>query len=221
MMRALRLVAAVLIIAGAIVLAAYEIYELVRTGTCGAPAGAVAARACPEGTGLRIVLLILAIFVLPFVGLALAPDRRVALGGSWWIFLWIAMGGAAIVAGYGPAAPESAEEGSLGVGITFLAIGLLSLLGAAWTGMSARGRATVPTPSASRLPDAAPPPPDPELAELDRLVQQAAAERVAPSGDAAVRPIAERLAKLDELRDAGLITDAERAARRREILDEI
>jgi len=137
-MRPLRLIAGLLIISGSIVLSADALYELVRIGTCGAPAGAIAYRECPAGTGGHILALIAGTFVLPFVGVLLAPVNKAALGVLWWCFLWVAMGSAALVAGYGPSAPEETKGDALGVGITFLAIGVISLLGSLALAFAAR-----------------------------------------------------------------------------------
>lgn len=224
MTRLLRLLLAALMIGGSIVLAAAMIYELTRTGTCGAPAGAVAIRECPEGTGGQVLLLILAIFVIPFAGMGIAPTGRVFLGGVWWCFVWIAMGSAAFVAGYGPAAPPGAEDGALGVGITFVAIGGLSLVGVVVAGFLARNqpstqeiRARLEASSRPKQPAKPRPAPPSPMETLAGQLETIAQARRSSEDD----PIAARLRKLDELHTAGLITGAEHAARRREILDEV
>lgn len=233
-MRLLRLVVGVLLIAVSIILSAAALYGLTRTGSCGATGAAVAIRECPEGTGTQVLVLIASIFVMPFAGMAIAPTGRVFLGGVWWCLVWIAMGGAALVAGYGPAAPPGAEDGALGVGITFLAIGGLSLIGAVVTGVLAtRGMSRAelrarssgppkktkpkPKPSPSPAPAATDQFADRQMSTLAQQLGSVAKARSATQDD----PLAARLRKLDELRTAGLITDAEHAARREEILDEV
>jgi hypothetical protein len=227
--RLLRLLVAIALIGGSIVAAAASIYALTRTGNCGAPGAAIAVRECPDGTGGQVLLLITSIFVAPFAGFAIAPTGRVFLGVVWWCFVWIAMGAAAFVAGYGPAAPAQAEEGALGVGITFLAIGGLSLLGlvvAALVGRSAvakhgppldKARTPAPPPRAAAGPTTPVGGPRPGMATLAQQLGAVAEARAATEGD----PLAARLRKLEELRRAGLITDGEYDTRRREILGEV
>lgn len=185
-----RLVTAVVLVGGSVVLASSALYELVRTGTCGAPPGAVAIRACPDGTGLHVLTLVAAIFVVPFVGLAIAPVARLLIGLLGWCLVWIGMGSAAFVAGHGPAAPPGVADDAQAVGITFLAIGGLSLAGLGVAALIARRP----------------------------LVAGSAPPSSASSGHR--DPLTVRLRELDELRDAGRITDAEHAERTLDLLDE-
>lgn len=216
MTTSLRQLLGVTIIAGAIVLSAYEIYELVRVGTCGASPGAVPIRACPDGTGLHVLLLILGIFVLPFLGAYLARNGGLLI--AWWCLIWIAMGAASLVAGHGPGAPVGAESGADGVGITFLAIGVLSLLGVLAIARSVRGTpreriAAMPREfGVTGVPSAAP-------ADTQRLATAPGSAATAPTP--AEGSVEARLGKLQELRVAGLITEAELAERRRAILEDV
>lgn len=234
MIRLLRLLVGIALVGGSVVLASYAIYELVRTGTCGAPPGAVAVRACPDGTGADALLLVAAIFVIPFVGIGISPVARLLLGLLGWCFGWIGMGSAAFVAGHGPAAPPTAGDDATAVGITFLAIGGLSLLGLIVAGIVARrtspdddgrGDGTPRTGRRAKRRGATPPDPattpvggpQPSMATLAQQLGAVAQARAATQDD----PLAARLRKLDELRAAGLISDAEHDARTLEILDEV
>ncbi len=221
MTTSLRQLLGVTLIAGAIVLSAYEIYELVRVGTCGAPPGAVALRECPDGTGGHVLLLLLGIFVLPFLGAYVARNGGLLI--AWWCLLWIAMGSASLVAGHGPAAPLQTDGADAGA-ITFLGIGVLSLLGAVAV---ARGTRGTPAERVGALPRefgvaGAPPAHRPvtpgDVQPLATLLGAAAAKAAASP---AAGPVEARLRKLQELRAAGLITEEELVARRREILDEV
>lgn len=206
----------VVIGAGCVVLASFEIYHLVRTGSCASGGPYVSARPCPSGTGGRILLLIASIFVLPAVAVVLFAGRapgagRTAANASGlsallWTFGWIGMGSAAWVAGHGPAAPADGAEGSTAVAITFWGIGGVSLLLALLMARGARavdrrlGRVTaaaVPRPAPS-------PPPAPRMPTPD------------PQDD-----VAARLRHLDDLQRQGLVTPEEYSAKRREILGDI
>jgi hypothetical protein len=204
----------VVLAAAAVVVASATIYHLVRTGSCASGGPYVSARPCPTGTGLRILALIGSIFVLGPLSVFVFASRAkgisgvppvAGLVGLLWSVGWIAMGTAAWVAGHGPAAPVDGGEGSAGVAITFWAIGGISLLfvvvGLLGAGAAARSRAAAGPP---RAPSAAPPPP-PRAPAL-----------VAPA--APVSDVARRLEQLDELRALGAVTEAEYAAKRREIL---
>lgn len=213
---AIRGLIGVLLGAAAIVIAALQIYELVRVGSCASGGPYLSARPCPSGTGWRIVALIGAIFVLAPGSVFVFGSRTkgiVGVGGYiglLWSLGWIAMATAAWVAGHGPAHPASGGEGSTGVAITFWAIGglslvvvLLGLVGAA-RGSRASGQAAVAGDIG--LPRVPPPPPRPTPVP----------EASAPAGD-----IARRLAQLDELRALGAVTPAEYDAKRRDILGDI
>jgi amino acid transporter len=208
----LRQLVGVTVIAAAIVLSTYEIYELVRIGTCGAPPGAVPIRACPDGAGAHVLLLILGIFVLPFLGAYLA--RNAGLLIAWWCLLWIAMGSAAIVAGHGPAAPPQ-PDGADAVAITFLAIGILSTLGAL---ALARGVSQSPMGARAQVAHEMGLAPEPPRAAPDPVPAE-------PISDAeletALDTVEERLQTLKRLRASGLITEQELVERRRRILDEV
>ncbi|MTD45087.1 hypothetical protein GKE82_12490 [Conexibacter sp. W3-3-2] len=223
MSRLLRLLGAVAIVGLSIVLATAAIYELIRTGTCGAPPGAVAVRPCPEGTGGQVLQLIGSIFVLPAVGIALAPVARQLLAGLWWCYLWLAMGAAAMVVAYGPASPPGSSGDALGVGITFLAIGgfslllILGLMTIARRGSADAEEVLARARAEGRLGPTRFPADGDAMATLAGQLGAIARAREATDDD----PVAGRLRKLDELRAAGLITDAEHAARRRAILDEL
>jgi len=204
--------------AAAVAIASLEIYELVRVGSCASGGPYLSARPCPSGTGLRIVALIGAIFVLAPASVFIFGSRaKGAEGGSGvagfigllWSLGWIAMASAAWVAGHGPAHPPSGGEGSTGVAITFWAIGGVSLLvvlaGLVGSVRSARasthaesGLAHVPAPAPPPRPAYVPAPPPAPVPDLAR-----------------------RLKQLDELRALGAVTTAEYDAKRREILGEI
>lgn len=220
---------AVLIAAGAVVLASYEIYHLVRTGSCASGGPYVSARPCPAGTGGRILLLIAAIFVMAPAAVAVFATRARgvkgvagagALTGLLWTFGWIAMGSAAWVAGHGPAAPADGGEGSTAVAITFWALGGFSLLGGLLLVRGARAGERAVTQRAARAPAPAPAPP-PRPVQVQQLATALGAVAHQRTDAAEVDDVARRLKQLDELQAMGAITADEHAAKRREILGEI
>ncbi len=231
----------------AVSLAALEIYELSRIGTCASGGPYISARPCPEGTGGHVLLLIAAIFVLPAIAVAVFALRAkglkggISVGGmivNLWTFGWLAMGTAAWVAGHGPAHSGDSAAGSTSVAITFWGIGGVSLIavlfavrGAA-TGQRSLQKAMAerdrqgtnrPQPKAPAPPPRPPRPATgqpvaPSLANLASTLSEVSRQK---ADDAEVSDVARRLKQLDELRALGAVTGAEYDAKRREILGEI
>lgn len=120
---------------GALVLFDWSLYQLVQTGTCASGGPYLSARPCPEGTGLRIAGLIVAIPV-GLIGCALLSFSRRgnwrAAIGVWlvaWALLFVSSGVVALVAVY--ASDDPVVEGArLGVWIMaaiFIPMGLVPL----------------------------------------------------------------------------------------------
>jgi hypothetical protein len=242
-----RTLVGVLLIAGSVALASVVIYDLVRIGSCGSDGTYIAVRPCPDGTGLKILGLIVSIFVAPFAGMGLLATRHagdaqrgpaaVSVGVLWFFLLFTCMGAASLVAGRGPAAPESPGLRSAGtwIGVTFLVMGAPVLLFMVWRTLRAPAPRTVPPALPGRPLSTTPAPrtgptASPKTAGMATLATQletiARMRGVTPApapahGADDAEHVAARLRELDELRASGLVTDEEHAAKRRQILADL
>jgi hypothetical protein len=204
----------------------WGLFHLVRQGSC----GTLRTAACPDDVGLWIVAIVVSVTVGAPLAIAIGGRGR---GGSPWllgpllVLVPVGLLAGAVVSLVGVSAdPDTRWVGILIGGLA----GLLTLLGlrgaivgrrrAAHLQATQRQRAAV----AARRP--APPPqrpaaPDLRTQQLGILAAQLT--RVAEAAVARGGPdtVAPRLKRLDELRQSGLITEEEHAARRREILAEI
>jgi len=110
-----------LMVGVALVLSTWAMYGLIRTGSCGSGGAVVYSRACPAGTGLKILGLMGSIFLaLGGVGVA----SMASLGVLWFGLFFTLSGTDALIVAYGPASPP----GSSGVGL-FLGILFTGLMG--------------------------------------------------------------------------------------------
>lgn len=103
--------AAVVLLAAAISAAASALYFLVLVGSCESGTGVVTTRPCPEGTGLRILLVISGVFAsLAAIGLFRRreprPEPGAPLGKATWVLGFLALAAAFLMAGFGPDAPD-------------------------------------------------------------------------------------------------------------------
>jgi hypothetical protein len=209
----------------------WALYHLVRTGTCASGGPYVSARPCPKGTGGHIVALIGGIFGgLIAVGLwsASRPMDRTGpgLGIVMWVLGFTLAGGAALLAGVGPAHPSGggSTAGGIIVGAIFIPMGLAGLFGVASSartsrsssrlGLAGAGSSIMPMGGAVRLSDAlaagrAMRPP------TQTSTPTPAAPAAAGSGD-----VLSRLERLAELHGEGALTDAEFADQKRKLLGE-
>jgi hypothetical protein len=194
-----------------IVAVAWALYHLMRIGTCASGGPYVSARPCPSGTEGKILALAGGI-VGALIGTGVYATRgrgaggTVGLGVVMWSLLFLSMAGAALVAAYGPAYNDApgTRTAAIILGIVFIPMGLIPLLAlGGWRRGRSKLAATVGTPTPSPPPRPAPAP--------------AAPAAPANPGSGA----AERLRKLDELRDAGLITQSEFDDKKAEILKEL
>jgi hypothetical protein len=196
-----------LAIAGASLVALdWGIYHLVRTGTCASGGAYVSARPCPPGTGLHILAVVGSVFG-GVLGVATYAGRgsggrpsRIGLGTLMWSLLFLSIAGSVALAAFGPA-----SGGDSGVKVTatviaaiFVPMGLMPLLAGALGG--------------HRRPDQAVPLVSPPLI---------AAARPIPPRRAADRDPLERLARLGDLRDRGIVTEAEFEEQKRRLLGEV
>ncbi len=240
----IRTLLGIVLIAGSVALAAVTIYHLVRIGSCGSDGTYVAVRPCPDGTGLKILGLIASIFVVPFAGMGLLATRgsggaqrdgaAMGIGVMWFLLLFTCMGAAAFVAGRGPAAPSTPGLRSAGtwIGVSFMLVGGPALLFLVWRTLTApaprppaalpgRPLSTTPAPRSGPTPPAGPATPGMATlaAQLQTVARMRGVEADAAASDG--HDVAARLRELDALRAAGLVTDEEHAAKRRQILADI
>ncbi len=120
---------------GALVAFDWALYEVVQTGTCASGGPYVSARQCPEGTGLRVAVLMLAV-PLGLVGCALLSASRRgrwrAAVGVWvvaWALLFVSSAVVALVAVNSSDEPvvEGAKSGITIMAVVFIAMGLAPL----------------------------------------------------------------------------------------------
>jgi hypothetical protein len=117
-----------LMVGVSLVLTTWALYHLIRTGNCGSGGAVVYSRACPAGTGLKILAMMAGIF-LALGGVALAGMASL---GVLWFGLFFTLGGAdALLVGYGPASPPGSSGVGLFLGILFTGVmGLPVVVGA-------------------------------------------------------------------------------------------
>jgi hypothetical protein len=199
------------LIAFCIVSLSYAIYQLLQIGTCASGGPYVSARQCPAGTerlGLVIPAVILGLLAgcWFYAGRGKAPGSdRPPNNGLLAVWVWtgifwsIAVG--AFLGVWGPDANPGpgAKTGGLIVGFLFVPMGALGLLGIGvpWGRRHAQSVGAVPL----NLPGSA-------------RVAKAAIKRM-PGLD----PVG-RLERLEQLRRSGVVTDAEFARLKAEILSE-
>lgn len=137
---AVRTLIGMAMIAAGVLLAAWALYELIRIGTCASGGPYVSARECPPGTGTKIFGLLGGIF-LTLIGAVVVPGAAIA--GVAWGLGFTMLGGAFLVAGFGPAAPEDDEIRWVGafVGGLFVLMGLPGLFAILAAGRRGGGRA--------------------------------------------------------------------------------
>jgi hypothetical protein len=203
----------------------YGLWELMNTGTCASGGPYVSARPCPEGTAEK-ALLLPGGFILGFIGVAVfamrgrrpgAPEdaRRLSPWLMGWTPLFLGTGVVALVAGLQAEGPQASTAQWTGIFLAamFIPMGLAPLIATLAFGSSrkrsnaltnevirnaARAASSRQRPAAPR-PQPSPPTPAP-----------------GPSGD----PL-ERLRKLGELRDQGVLSPDEFAAAKSRILAEL
>lgn len=227
----------------------YAVWELMSIGTCASGGPYVSARECPEGT-VGKALLIPAGLIVGGIGIVVfalrgqrpgaADDARrlsaIVLG---WSALFLATGVVILVGGFSSDAPDAGNAKLTGIIIAavFIPMGLVPLR---WiVGRSAlRRRYNAITSqflqSAEGMPAAAPgpvgpprsaPPPGPvgpprSAPPAPPAPPAPTPPRPAPAADVAGDPV-ERLRKLGELRDAGVLTRSEFDAAKSRILAEL
>jgi hypothetical protein len=102
-----------------LVLSTWALYHLIRTGSCGSGGAVQYTRACPAGTGGKILGLMGSIFLaLGGVGVA----GLAALGVLWFGMFFTLAGGVALLVGYGPASPPGSQGVGLFLGILFTGV---------------------------------------------------------------------------------------------------
>lgn len=106
-------------VGGSLLLCAWAIYHLMRTGSCASGGVYVSARPCPAGTGSHVLGLLGSIF-LALAGTFVA--RSVALGVLWFGMFFTVIGAAALLVAWGPAAPPDDQSGGVVMGIVFIVI---------------------------------------------------------------------------------------------------
>jgi Short C-terminal domain len=204
----------------------WALYHLVRTGTC-ASGAYVSARPCPSDTGAKIVGLMGSIFAL-LIGGAIYAARggkgygaTLGMGVVLWSLLFISLAAATFVAAFGPANNDApgAKTAAVILAIVFLPMAILPLIGAVGFGAGRKRFSlggsdtprTYPKPAPAQTPFSIPP--------ARPAAAAAPTPSSAPGGQAG--DVATRLRKLDELRDSGLLTDAEFEAKKAELLREL
>ena len=136
------------------------------------------------------------------------------MGVVLWSLLFICLAVSTFVAAYGPANNDApgAKTAAIVLMVVFLPMGLIPLLGAVGFGVGRRrfqgadAPRRYPTPAPPQYPIPTPPVAPPAGA--------------APGGGQA-GDVAARLRKLDELRESGLLTEEEFAAKKAELLREL
>ena len=210
----------------------YSLHELMQVGTCASGGPYVSARPCPEGTAEK-ALLIPAGLIVGMVGLivfalrgrrpgAESDSRRVSAALLGWSSLFIVTGVVAALTSYGPGSDPDQDARWVGIFLfaLFVPMGLAGLLVARagrrtriWASQqidmsglqqfaTTPGRAGAPPP-ASPATAARPSPPAPSAP-------------VPTTGD----PV-DRLRRLGELRDKGVLSPAEFDAAKARILAEL
>lgn len=206
-----------------LVVMTWALYHLVRTGTCASGGPYVSARPCPSDTGTKILGLMGSIFALLIGGGIYAARGNRGHGGGTlgmgvvlWSLLFISLAVATFVAAYGPANNDApgAKSAAIILAIVFLPMGIFPLLGTVGFGIGRKRLKGKVSEAVKRYPTPAPPPVDFSPRPVPTGATPAAPATL--SGD-----VADRLRKLDELRDSGLLTEEEFAAKKTELLKEL
>jgi hypothetical protein len=189
----------------------YALWELMNTGTCASGGPYVSARECPEGTAAK-ALLLPGGFVLGFIGVAIWAMRGRRPGAAkdarqvnpflmGWTPLFVITGAVALVAGLQADGPDASGAKFAGIflGALFIPMGLAPLPFVLPRRGSKRDRGSRPV--------------------TKQVVRRA--ERPAPRPAEADGDPIERLRKLGELRDQGVLSPAEFAAAKSRILAEL
>jgi hypothetical protein len=210
-----------LLVAGvSVVLFDFGLFHIVRTPSCGSNGTSYAGPPCPPGTGGYILSLIGGIFGgLIGIGLFAARGRKGSAAGSiglgliMWCLLFVTAAGSIAYSAYGPGNRDStgAKTTSIILGVIFLPLGLAALplaIGGRRKSQQFVQLSTTGLPPSVVVPTFATPyarPPAP-----------------APTPTAASEedPL-EKIAKLGQLRDRGLLTPEEFEAQKKRLLGEI
>jgi hypothetical protein len=216
----------------------YALWELMNTGTCASGGPYVSARPCPEGTAEK-ALLLPAGFILGFIGMGVftARGRRPgAAKDAWqvspwlvgWAPLFIGTGIVALVAGLQAEGPDAGAAKWTGIFLAalFIPMGLAPVPFALPRRKSRRRKRFDPITkqairqaeqrgSRSRKGDAARPDRPPRPAPAPHPVTPT------PVGSPAAADPIDRLRKLGELRDKGVLSPDEFAAAKSRILSEL
>jgi hypothetical protein len=196
------------------------LFHLVRTPTCGTT-GTYVSRPCPPGTAGHILSLIGGIFGgLIGIGLFAARGRKGSLTGSigigviMWSLLFVTAAGSIAYSAYGPGNRDSsaAKTTSIILGVIFLPLGLAPLPFAIggrrkaqqFVQLSTTGFPTSGVPGFGAPPYVRPPTPRPPT----------------PAAPAQEDPL-EKIARLGQLRDRGLLTPEEFEAQKKRLLGEV
>ena len=215
-----------LILAGiSVVLFDWGLFHLARTPSCGSSStSSFVGPPCPPGTGAHILALIGGIFgALIGIGLFAARGSRGSAAGSaglgliMWMLLFVTAAGSIAYSAYGPGNRHSsgAKTTSIVLGVIFLPLGLAALPLA--LGARRKSRQFVIStggfPATTVVPTFTPPyvPPTPRPAPAPTPPAAAATEE---------DPL-EKIAKLGQLRDRGLITPEEFEKQKKRLLGEI
>ena len=184
----------------------WGLYHLMRTGSCASGGPYVSARPCPPGTALHILAVIFGVFAgLIGVGVFAArgradsrQDSPVPLALVMWALLFCTLGLSGLYAAFGPAAGDDAPKGTaIFLAALFIPMGLAALP------LGAKGRSKLSVQMSTTVTASAPRPPEPSAAV-----------------DADEDPLA-KIEKLGELRDKGLITEAEFEIQKQRLLREV
>jgi hypothetical protein len=198
-----------LLLAGvSVVLLDSGIFHLVRTGSCGSSSTYISTRPCPPGTGGHILSLMGGIFGgLIGIGIYAARGSRggarasIGLGAIMWSLLFVTIAASIAYAAYGPGNTHNsgAKTTAVILGVIFVPMGLAPLP-FALAGRRKRDPVVQPAPSVP----------------IYTHVPQPAVPAAAGDED----PI-DKIAKLAQLRDRGLVTPEEFEAQKKRLLDEV
>jgi hypothetical protein len=225
----------------------YAVWELMSIGTCASGGPYVSARECPEGT-VGKALLIPAGLIVGGIGIVVfalrgqrpgaADDARrlsaIVLG---WSALFLATGITILVGGFSSDAPDADNAKLTGIIIAafFIPMGLVPLRWIVGRSKLRRGYNAITsqflqnaqgtyaaTPHPVGPPRSAPPPPPapPTPPAPARGPPPPTPPRPSPAADVTGDPV-ERLRKLGELRDSGVLTPSEFDAAKSRILAEL
>jgi hypothetical protein len=133
----------IVLLAASLAAAATGLYGLLLTGTCASGGPYVSARPCPEGTGFKVMLLVVGIFTA-MAGMGMFAARRGVSGASAgpasatggvalasWFLGFGSLATAFLYAGFGPDATDPTTGWkifSAGMGAMFFGLAMLSVL---------------------------------------------------------------------------------------------